>query len=114
MSTAWRVVVITVGVLAVVAIGLSIYTLATMNSRVDDRITLSSLRGDVGPRGPVGPVGPVGAQGPQGPQGGIAGCAINPADWNRFVLDLGNALETTIAQGGTVIYSGRPPSLVCG
>src|SRR5262245_27436379 len=63
MSTAWRAVVITVGVLAVVAIGLSIYTLTTLNSHVDDRITASSLRGEPGPRGPVGPVGPTGATG---------------------------------------------------
>jgi hypothetical protein len=114
MSTAWRGIVITVGVLAVVAIALSIYTLTTLNSHVDDRITASSLRGDPGPRGPVGPVGPAGATGPQGPQGGIRGCLISPQDWNQFVLDLGNALETTIAEGGTVVYSGRPPALVCG
>jgi hypothetical protein len=114
MSTAWRVIVVSVGVLAVIAIGLSTYSLATMSERVDDRISASSLRGERGPAGPRGPVGPVGAPGPQGPVGGINGCLINPFDWNQFVLEFGGAIATASAGGGTVTYSGRPPELACG
>jgi hypothetical protein len=112
MSTAWRVIVLSVGVLAVVAIGLSTYALATMNGRIDDRITASSLRGDPGPTGPRGPVGPTGSPGPQGPTGGIQGCAIYTDDWNLFVSELGDALAAA-ATGAEVIYNGRPPALVC-
>jgi hypothetical protein len=112
MSTAWRVIVLCVGVLAIVAIGLSSYSLATMNDHIDDRITASSLRGDRGPTGPQGAAGPVGAPGPQGPSGGIRGCAIHVDDWNRFVSELGSALGAAAA-GGEVFYNGRPPLLVC-
>jgi hypothetical protein len=113
MSTTWRVIVVSVGVLAVIAIGLSSYSLASMGGRIDDGITASSLRGDTGPRGPRGPAGPIGIQGPQGPPG-ITGCLIDPNDWNGFVSQLGDALSAAIAGGGTVFYSGRPPQLVCG
>jgi hypothetical protein len=112
MSTTWRVIVVTVGVLAVIAIALSIFTLTAMNGRIDDRITASSLRGDPGPRGPRGPVGPIGLTGPQGIPG-ISGCVINPNEWNQFVGELGDALVAAEA-GGTIFYNGRPPQVVCG
>lgn len=111
MSTTWRAIVVSVGVLAVIAIALSIFTLATMNGRIDDRITASSLRGDRGPAGPPGPQGPIGLSGPQGPPS-IRGCLIDPTDWGNFVGQLGGALQAAEA-GGAIFYNGRPPQLVC-
>jgi hypothetical protein len=111
MSTTWRAIVVSVGVLAVVAIALSIFTLATMSGRIDDHIAASSLRGDRGPAGPPGPQGPIGLTGPQAPAS-IRGCLIDPNDWTNFVGQLGTALQAA-ESGSAIFYNGRPPALVC-
>jgi hypothetical protein len=100
MSTPWKVLVVVVGALALVAIGLAGYALLTVDDRVDDRV--GELRG---PRGEQGSAGPPGAA--------VSGCAINGNDWDSFGFDINDAIGDALDGGRPSVLTLDPPRIIC-
>lgn len=87
MTLYWRLGVGAAVLLAAASFGLSFYTTATIDARVEDQLEerVDTMRGPRGPRGsegPAGPPGPQGVAGPTGPQGpaGPVGPAGTPPE----------------------------------